>query len=146
MFIHFHKNRKGIYLSKGSKDIVFTLQYFGLPSGDKKQNNVGIPAWIFKNEEYLRSCLRGLIDTDGSVCPITGRDYPYIWFSSNIEKLRETFSQAMEQLGFRTSKWNIKKGRAAEIYLGSKDQINKYINTISFKNSHHLQKIHAPIV
>jgi intein/homing endonuclease len=80
--------KKGMYLYLGDKNILFTLKNFGLKSGNKKKNNVGIPLWIFEKEEYLKACIKGLMDTDGSLCPITGRDYPYIWFSSAIENLR----------------------------------------------------------
>ncbi len=136
-----HKTNKELFLYKGDKDVVFTLGHFGLAPGNKKKNNVTIPSWILKSEEYLKACIRGLIDTDGSLCPITGRDYPYIWFSSSIEKLRERFKLAMNKLGFKTSKWNIRKNGKADIYIGNKKDIEKYIKTISFKNQRHLSKL-----
>jgi intein/homing endonuclease len=141
MHIREHKTHNELFLYIGSKDIVFTLAKFGLKSGDKVKNNVSIPSWIFESDEYIRACIRGLIDTDGSVCPITGRNYPYIWFSSAIPNLRESFSKAMKQLGIRTSQWNIKQDRASDIYIGSKEMIDKYLKTISFKNQRHLNKI-----
>ena len=142
------KNEKNntMYLCVGDKSIVFTLKKFGLVSGNKKINNVKIPDWIFESKSYLKACIRGLIDTDGSVCPITGRNYPYIWFSSNIENIRKTFSLAMEKLKFKTSKWNIRENRTPDIYIGNKKDIKKYIETISFKNQRHLSKLNAPIV
>jgi len=146
MFVYKHKNHKEIFLSIGSKDVVFTLNYWGLLAGNKKHNNQGIPKWIFESEDYLKACVRGLIDTDGSLCPITGRDYDYIWFSSNIKNLRKTFSLAMNQLGFRNSKWNIRKNRTPDTYIGNKKDIEKYIQTISFKNDRHLRKLNAPVV
>jgi len=141
MYSRTHKTNKELFITIGNKDVVHTLNHFGLPSGNKKINNVKIPSWIFKSEEYLKACIRGLIDTDGSVCPITGRDYPYIWFTSNIENLRDTFKMAMEKLGFKTSKWNIRETRGADTYIGNKEHINKYIQTISFKNRKHLDKL-----
>lgn len=36
-----------------------------LKSGNKFENNVGIPEWCFEREEYISSVLRGLFDTDG---------------------------------------------------------------------------------
>lgn len=141
-----HSTHKELFISIGNKDVVFTLNHFGLPSGNKKKNNVGIPNWILESNEYIKACIRGLIDTDGSVCPITGRDYPYIWFSCNIENLRKTFKIAMEKIGFNTSKWNIREGRTPDTYIGKKELIKKYIQTISFKNKRHLSKISAPVV
>lgn len=130
-----------LFISIGNKDIIHTLQHFGLKDGNKMKNNVSIPDWIFDSEDYIRSCVRGLIDTDGSVCPITGRNYPYIWFSCDIENLRKGFDKAMIKLGIRTSKWNIKPPRTPDVYIGARDMIQKYIKTISFKNERHLTKL-----
>ncbi len=148
MYSKKHKTNRELFIVIGNKDVIFTLKHFGLPSGNKKKNNVKIPNWIFESEDYLKACIRGLIDTDGSVCPITGRDYPYIWFTCNIENLRNTFKKAMKTLGFKTSKWNIQKTRGADTYIGNKTDINKYIKTISFKNRRHLNKLNkfAPVV
>ena len=99
---------------------------------------------ILKNNEYTKRCIRGLLDTDGSVCPITGRNYPYIWFTSRISKLRDDFDQGMKNLDIRTSKWNMKKNGSPEIFIGAKDQIAKYLNEISFKNEKHLGKLKLP--
>jgi len=141
MYFYEHKTSKELFLSIGSKDVVFTLKHFGLQAGNKKKNNVGIPSWIFESEKYLRGCIRGLIDTDGSVCPITGRNYSYIWFFSSIENLRKTFSLAMKKLGFKTSKWIVQKNKASYIFIGSKPMIKKYIETINFKNKRHLNRL-----
>jgi len=146
MHFHYHKKCKELFLSKGSRDIVLTLKYFGLKPGNKKKNNIEIPKWIFKSNKYLRACIRGLIDTDGSLCPITGRDYHYIWFSSNIENLRKSFDLAMKKLGFKTSKWNIRENRTPDVYIGGKEMIKKYTETINFKNKRHLSKLNAPVV
>ncbi len=137
MQVRKNKNDNGMCLKIGDKDIVFTLGYWGFPSGDKKENNVRIPSWIFHNEEYLRACIRGLIDTDGSVCPITGRDYPYIWFSSNIKGIQESFNEAMNTLKFDTSKWSIVKNRAAECYIAKKEHIARFLREVGFSNSKH---------
>ena len=146
MNIKINQKNKSIYLYIGDKNIVFTLKNFGLKSGNKKKNNIKIPRWIFEDKEYLRCCIRGLIDTDGCVCPITGRDYNYIWFSSGIENIRTDFNKAMKKLGFKTSKWSIKEGRTPDIYIGSKKEIKRYIETISFKNRRNLDKLNAPLV
>ncbi|MCX6741675.1 MAG: hypothetical protein NTX24_00670 [Candidatus Pacearchaeota archaeon] len=136
-----HNRIKELFLYIGDKNLIHTLKHFGLFSGDKKRNNVKIPAWIFESDDYLRACIRGLIDTDGCVCPITGRNYSYIWFSSDIKGIQETFSLAMSSLGIKTSKWNIKKNGTPDIYIGGKKEIKKYLETISFKNKRNLDKL-----
>ena len=52
-----------------SKHIFDQLISFGLKHGNKLENNVYIPDWIFDDDRYVMACLRGLIDTDGSVFP-----------------------------------------------------------------------------
>lgn len=138
---YYYKTSNCMHIYSGSKDSVFTLKYFGLKPGSKIKNNVEIPKWIFKNNKYLKACIRGLIDTDGSVCPITGRNYNYIWFTSKIPALRDSFDEAMKQLDIKTSKWNHKKNGSPEIFIGAKDQIEKYIREVSFKNGKHLSKL-----
>lgn len=126
-----------------TKDLVFTLKHWGFPPGNKKRNNVEIPSWIFQRKEYLKACIRGLVDTDGSVCPITGRKYPYIWFSSTIPNLRKTFTLAMEKLGFRIAKWTGKG--TPQTYIARKFAIERYFKEIGFNNSKH-KRYWAPVV
>lgn len=140
LYIRKHNKSKELFLVKGSKDVVFTLNHFGVPSGDKKRNNIKIPCWILDSKEYTKACIRGLIDTDGSVFPITGRNYPYIWFSSNIPNLRKSFEIAMKNLGFKLSKWNFRKGHAAETYIANKIMIERFFKEICFSNKKHLKK------
>lgn len=122
-------------LTKGSKNLFFTLKKFGLIEGNKKLNNVTIPKWVFKNGLYIKACVRGLIDTDGCVCPITGRNYTYIWFKSGIPNLRKSFSKAMNLLGYRIAKWS--GNETPQTYIGSKDMIKKYHKEIGFSNPYH---------
>ena len=44
-----------------------SLHRLGLPFGNKIKQGARIPRWVFRNESYLRACLRGLFDTDGCV-------------------------------------------------------------------------------
>jgi len=156
LHVRTHKSNNELFIYTGSKNVIFTLRHFGLTSGDKKKNNIKIPSWIFKSNKYIKACIRGLIDTDGCVCPITGRNYPYIWFSCGIENLRKSFDLAMKKLGIKTSNWNIdtkcfcthecfmtvnivsNKRHTWPIF---KEMIKKYMQTISFKNKRHLTKM-----
>ena len=140
---YFHKTNKEMFLTVGNKDLSYTLAHFGFPSGNKIANNVGIPDWVFESEEYLKSCIRGLIDTDGSVCPITGRSYPYIWFSSSIPNLRSSFERAMNILGYDLAKWS--KRSNPQTFIAKKALIQKYYKEVGFNNRKHL-RYGAPVV
>ena len=131
-----------ISLVKYNKDLVYTLRKFGLRSGDKIKNGVDIPRWIFESKDYLRACIRGLIDTDGSVVPITGRDYTYIWFSSASEKLRRDFQKAMKILGYKIAKWNFTG--TPKTYIGKKELLRKYYKEVNFSNLKHRKRFMLP--
>ena len=115
-----------------------------MPIGNKLENNVKIPDWVFDDSNLLKACIRGLIDTDGSISPITGRNYSYIWFISQIPALQESFSKAMAILGFNTSKWNRRINHGSQIFIGSKFMIEKYFNDINFNNPYHKHRFMLP--
>ncbi|MBN1160222.1 MAG: LAGLIDADG family homing endonuclease [Candidatus Diapherotrites archaeon] len=144
MGTYYSKTSKEMFLTKGSKDLVYTLEHYGFKNGNKKKNNLGIPKWVFDSDDYIKACIRGLIDTDGSVSPITGRNYTYIWFRSSIPNLRKTFSKAMEILDIRIAKWS--GGENAQTFIGSKSAILNYYKEIGFNNSKHNGRFFAPVV
>lgn len=136
------RHEKEINLCFNGIEIVRFLNSIGLKSGNKKENNQGIPDWIFEKKEYMVSCLRGLIDTDGSVCPITGRDYSNIWFKSSIPKLRENFSLIVNRLGIKTTNWSGK--HTPQIYICRKNMIRKYFKEVGFNNPKHINRFLMP--
>tara|TARA_Y100000034_G_scaffold123144_1_gene169538 strand:+ start:1181 stop:1849 length:669 start_codon:yes stop_codon:yes gene_type:complete len=138
------KNSRAIVLTISNKNLVYTLEYFGLQPNNKLKNNVSIPEWIFKSKNYIKACIRGLIDTDGTVLPITGRNYTYIWFTSNIPNLRNSFEKAMNILDYKISKWNHRKSRGSETYIGAKNLIRKYYKEIGFSNLKHERRFMLP--
>tara|TARA_Y100000310_G_C20587798_1_gene766371 strand:+ start:246 stop:1148 length:903 start_codon:yes stop_codon:yes gene_type:complete len=143
MQTYIHKTNNELYLTKGSKDFVFTLKNYGLKSGDKIKNNKGIPEWVFSSNNYLKACIRGLIDTDGSVTPITNRNYTYIWFTNKNAALRDDFERAMKILGYKISKWNF--SGTPETYIGNKKGIRKFYKEIGFNNPKHKQRFMMPL-
>lgn len=65
--ISYSKNSQSISLKIHGKNLVDFVMGKGLKSGNKKLNNQAIPKWILNNKGYLVSCIRGLVDTDGSI-------------------------------------------------------------------------------
>ncbi|MBI4010574.1 MAG: hypothetical protein HY361_05350 [Candidatus Aenigmarchaeota archaeon] len=134
----------GIRIRSQKRSIVKMISKLGIPIGNKLKNNVRIPDWIFGDKNLIRACIRGLIDTDGFVTPITGRNYSYIWFSSQIPALQESFSKAMEILEFKTSKWRQGVNTASQIFVGAKPMIVKYFSEINFNNPYHKNRFKLP--
>lgn len=67
-------------------------------SGPKSEQKVVIPNWIKNNPNYIKPCLRGLIETDGSV--YLDRKYLMINFVTVIPSLANDFSLLVKKLGF----------------------------------------------
>ena len=138
--IYFGKKTKSIVVSKQSKDLLYTLLHFGLKIGNKKTNGVIVPKWILKNKQYLKRFTRGLIDTDGSVCPKTkNHKTPTIWFSSASPTIRESLDKAFKILGYNVSVWAARKDQdCRQCSIGRSSEVLKYYNEIGFSNSKHI--------
>jgi len=143
METYYSKESKCMHLTKANKNLAYNLNRFGICFGNKLKNNIEIPGWVFSSKDFLKACIRGLIDTDGSVCSITGRDYTYIWFKSAIPNLRISFSKAMSLLGYKTSGWS--KIGTPQVYIGQKNLIRKYYKEIGFNNPKHLDRLKLPL-
>lgn len=132
------KTTNGIYLTIYGKKMIEFFKRKGLDSGDKKKNNQGIPNWIKKNSNYLKSCIRGLIDTDGSIHRISKQNKNLrINYVSHITKLLQDVREGLIFLGFKPSK--IINDR--QIFLSSKEDVLKFLRDIGFKNQKHLNRL-----
>lgn len=67
--------------------------------GPKSKQSVSIPDWIIKNKTYLKECILGLIQTDGSV--YKDRGYTMINFTTIIEKLANDFHASLERFNYK---------------------------------------------
>ena len=103
--IYEHSSKEALYLAISDKNFYFTLEHWGLIPGNKKLNNVKIPTWIFSRKKYIRACIRGLIDTDGSVVATKRYNFNFIWLKSSIPQLRSSISKAMSLFNYRIEKW-----------------------------------------
>jgi len=129
------KNELFVIVSR--KIIVEFLIEMGLKSGNKIKNQTTIPAWIWKNEDYLKACLRGLIDTDGSIYELKP-NWPGLFqltFENwNVTLLRDT-RKAFLKLGFKASQISGNRTEfGTKFYLTRKDQIAKFYKEIGFSN------------
>ena len=138
----FYEYKNTLRLTKGSKQLVSIPEYYGLPPGNKKKSNIGIPSWIFKNNKMKGACLRGLIDTDGCVYKCgNGSLFPRINFCSKIEQLKTDFRELVISLGFHPTPWNGKN-----IIIYRKKDIFKYWEEIGFSNLYHKKRFKAVLL
>lgn len=133
------KINRGYYVISTSKELIEFLLEMGLKSGRKTQNQVTIPTWIKRNKIFSISCIRGLIDTDGSIFRMSQRDSTLlrISFKNHNKKLLEDVRETFIQLCFHPSK--IITGNT--IFISRKDDIENYIRTIGFHNPKHLIRL-----
>jgi DNA-binding Xre family transcriptional regulator len=107
-----------------SKNVVRYFSELGFPIGFKRK--LKIPPFIKNNKDCLKYCLRGLMDTDGSLSA-----HPHskimIHLSITSEKLRKDVSLALQDLQIKPSIFN--KG----IMIYSKNAI-KFCEIIGFSN------------
>jgi ribosomal protein L39E len=75
--------------------------------GSKFKQNVPIPAWINNNKKYKINCLRGLIETDGTI--YRDRGYETMMFRTIIPKLANDFYNAVISLGFKPNIYKLEE-------------------------------------
>lgn len=98
------KNKASEIKRKGCVDVYIysnTLEDFlgwKAKGGSKGKQNVSIPIWILNNKIYLKECLRGLVQTDGSI--YKDRGYTMINFTTIIEKLALAYFESLQKLGY----------------------------------------------
>ena len=123
-------NTKRVYLR--GKQVVIELQKLGLKIGDKKKNQVRVPKWIRNDREYSLKCLKGLIDSDGSVY-LDNRDnrsYKRIAFKNTSQPLLDDFIKLCEYNDLRAY-----HGGKNQVQVSMKD-IEKFIDKVRpIKNS-----------
>lgn len=121
------------------KSVVSTLEHHGLKPGNKKDNDACIPRWIFENEGYLKACIRGVFDTDGTVFPKSANPrIPQLELTSKIKGIQKTFRQGLLQLGFRPSKWSRTESPKCGLY--ARNQVVKFSREIGFHNPKHKRR------
>ena len=99
-----------------------------LPYGNKIKNNVGIPAWIFLNKDYIYKCLKGLFETDGCFHEDRQNYTRCIEFKNNCVRLRKDAYNILLRLDF-----NPQLGHNY-VRLAKKDEVYRFKELIDFRN------------
>lgn len=141
------KKQNAIYVGAHSYNLIEFLNSKGFKPGNKIVNRLTIPSWIYNNNSYLRACLRGLIDTDGSIFRMSQRDFNLIRisFTNYDAPLLNDARKAFLDLGFHPSK--IINNR--QFYISRQEDIKKYLKEIGFSNKKHkdrLELLQSPMV
>ena len=115
-----------------SKAVFWYLRMLGFPIGVKK-NRLTTPNWIIKNKDFIKSFLRGIFDTDGSLFfakrgTYKLNEYPVIEIKMCDSKFIDQLSKLLSLLGFKSVK------RKYKIQLNGRELTEKWINEIGIRN------------
>lgn len=135
-----------LHLLLKSKKLVDFFNDMGIKSGNKIKNQSTIPLWVYQNEEFLKSCARGLIDTDGSVYEMLPH-WPglfQIYFGNKNLTLLNDLRKVFLILGYHPS--NITNlQRLPCFYITRKADICRYSTEVGFGNVKHFRKLEGRI-
>ena len=127
------KNSKAVNCVLYSNKITGFLVNLGFPSGKKRSGNPEFLTTFFYNKELCKACLRGLADTDGSIC---GHPNSKIMLNISItsKSLLNSCLKAFRQLNIPVGSYS--KG----INIYGKDKLNLYFKMIGSSNTKHIYK------
>ena len=126
-------NGKVIVLTIYSLSIVNALLSVGIVSGNKVTNQVTIPEWIFEKREYVIECLKGLLDTDGSIYISKKSRHFRISFGSASKPLVFGFKKLCELIEINSSR-PIEAEAENTIEIAWITQITKIEDVVNFIN------------
>jgi len=128
----------GIYVCLDSREIAEYLRKKGVPWGGKSGQSVRIPPWINDNANYLESCLRGLLDTDGSVYKLSNKDPKLvrISFKNKNPALLNDVRQSFVRLNY-----NVSKVVGDNVFITRQADVRRYIKEIGFHNRKHVIRL-----
>jgi intein/homing endonuclease len=132
-----YKKTNAMFLESHSVKLVEFLEGKGFKPGNKIKNKLEIPKWIKEDEDYLKRCLRGLYDTDGSVYKLTNQNSFQVLFTNYNSFLLNDVRNSLLKLGVNCSK--ISGGK--DVYITKKSEIAKFFKVIGFSNPKHINKI-----
>ena len=123
-----------------SKRLVDCLTGLGLTRGDKVVSQAQVPSWILERMEYRTACLRGLMDTDGSLYiyrhTVSRRQYSHAaWcFTNRSQPLLQFVKQTLQLTRFNPTTASFK------VYLYRADEVERYFCEIGSHNPKYLER------
>lgn len=132
------KTYNTLYLTIFSKKMCALLkEKYHLKFGHKIKNKTIIPRQIMKNKKNLFACIRGLIDTDGSISRRGRKGSQFcIQFTSHNKYLLEQVKKIMQEGNIFT--FEDKTGTGTN----KKENIIKYFKVIGSSNLRHIIRFH----
>lgn len=121
------KNENTIDIRLYQKYIISRLE---LPSGNKIENNVGVPSWVYKKKKYIVKCLKGLFETDGHFRRNLDNYLHVIELRNCCGQILKDADSMLKIMGF-----NPQLGKNY-VRLARKKEVYEFLETINFKNNY----------
>ena len=135
-------NQNTLVVVCSSTNLVNYLISKGAVKGNKITQNINIPSWITKRNNFKKAFVRGLVDTDGCLyihkhC-VNGKTYLNIGFcfTSLSNKLLLSVARILSEFGIKP----YIKDDNHRIYLYSKSNVIKYLSVFGSSNPRIYQK------
>lgn len=125
------------------KEFVEWVKDLGIPAGKYKFRKVLIPQSIKKSKKFLKFCLRGIFDTDGYVALDKRKVYKNVYIRI---ALRMKNPKILKEISSCLGAFKIKatlSPRREFLYINGYHEVKKYLKTIGFSNSRHINKINS---
>ena len=123
-------------------ELIEKLRKIGINKGNKVQMQVQIPEWIWTREQYIKSCLRGLMDTDGGayfhhhwVGMIKYRNFG-LCFTNNSKPLVFSVAKILRAYGIRNS-----ISGENRVYVYDLKRVINYFRIIGSRNPKNKKKL-----
>lgn len=126
------------------KIVEFAIKDLGLVLGNKVRQQVDIPDWIKINKKFAIACVRGLVDTDGSVFThkykVNGKEYSYkkLSYTSLSNPLLLSVYDILSNLGIKV-RLAVSLGKS-DVRIDSKEDMKRYFEIIGSSNPKHLKR------
>ena len=102
-------------------------------NGSKIKQKVKIPTWVKENEKYSIQCLKGLIETDGSI--YSDRGYKMVNFVTYIPNLANDVMDMIKSLDFKPNMQKLKISNNIKYTIRISRNAEKFIKTVKINKS-----------
>lgn len=138
-----HTRENACVIVVSSVELIEFLKGKGLVQGNKVKQQVDVPSWIVEDPRYMKACLRGLMDTDGSVywanhmVGVTRYQHVCMCFTNYSKPLMATVHRILADFGYHPT-----LGRN-RVFLYRQEEIKRYFNEVGTHNPKHLKRYQA---
>lgn len=137
-------DKNTVIVTASNKNLIVFLIDCGMKKGDKMLNGADVPEWILKDNEFTKSCLRGLVDTDGGIYfhqhTTKGIKYRHmgLCFTSHSKAILNSVHKMFLRFNL-----NCKIAGGRHIFLYDRKEVGRYMEIIGSHNSKHIERFRS---